>query len=653
MKKQGILLIYLISLIAANVNAQTVTEKEVIINYPILPEGNSTNRNADSLLAYSLDHLEKKSLDSCRFYAIEALKIIQYNDRPDLLQIAYWYIGRSYFYQFDFDNSIHYMEKAEQVAKKNKDTIPLINILNTKGLSMRSLGKVQESIPIFKSSLSMAEKLGNKRLMIINSINLGVGYKVLENDTLAVNYYRTALKLAEEENDSLHLGIVITNFAQFYSTLEQHSKARSHYERAEEIHLKKKNYAQLGLIWGNLSHLDLIEGNYDNAIKNAQKTLAIADSTFVSIATIIISHCNLGKAYLRKKEFNNSRINLDKAIEISLRNKVPSWLEEAYKLKAELEKEAGNIESAYKYLEMHIQFKDSVLNKNLVHKFNLEEAQTALYQKKKEITLLEEDNSNVEEVNKSLKNLLIIVVFVVIGLLVLIYIWYLRQNSEKLSLQKAVAENKLEALRNQMNPHFLFNIFNAIQHYILKSEKDTAYDYLTRVAFLIRKVLDNASSMTIDLEEELEIIETYIKLEALRFEDKFTYTLAVDDSLRELNPTISSMIIQPYIENAILHGLSNRQNGNGRLKVNISKVNEKRIRCIIEDNGIGRIKALQIKESKPKHMRGNSIAMNNTSRRLQILEKTGFPNGKVTIEDLYAANNTPTGTKVVIELYMI
>jgi tetratricopeptide (TPR) repeat protein len=635
------------------VTAQTLTRDSLLTNTQTLIEETNTSKKADLLLAYSLYHLERRATDSCRYYATEALKIIENGGKQSLKKVAYWYIGRSYFFDFDFEKTIDYMEKTEQITKNDNDTIGRIKALNTKGLAIRNLGDFEASISVFKSSLSLAEQVEHKSLILINAINLGASYKRIKNTDQAINYYGKALKLAEESNDSLHLGIIVTNFGNVYSSLEQNDLARSYYQRAMNIHRNNKRYSEMGMISANIAHLDLKDKAYDDAIRNAQSTLNLADTTFVPIAAIIVAHSNLGEAYLGKKEFNNSRRNLDKAIAVSYEKKVPTWLEELYRLKAKLEKETGNLDKAYEYLEMHIQFKDSVLNRDLVHKFNLEETKTELFQKKKEITLLEEDNSIVEQSNKSLKSWLTIVLLVVLSLLGLIYIYYLKQNAERLSLRKAAAENKLEALRNQMNPHFLFNSFNAIQHYILKSEKDNAYNYLTKVAFLIRKVLDNASSMTIDLEEELEILTSYIKLEALRFQDKFTYEIEVTDSLKALNPTIPSMIIQPYVENAILHGLSNKENGNGKLKIEIHEVGEQRIRCVIEDNGIGRVKALQIKEAKPRHMRGNSIAMNNTNRRLQILEKTGYPHGKVSIEDLYSNDNTPTGTRVIIELNMI
>jgi len=634
-----------------NISAQPFKKDSATIYSETLSEVNDSDKRADLLLAYALYHIERRALDSCRYYAEKALKIAVDTERQDIMKEAYWYIGRSYFYQFDFERTVDYMEKAEALNKK--DTLRLINILNTKGLSIRNLGKFEESISVFKSSLSMAEKLQNKKLMIINAINLGTNYKVLKNIDQAVAYYKKALKLAEETNDSLHLGIIVTNFANVYSSLEQNDKSRAYYYRALDIHKKRNKYSEQAMIWANLSHLDLKDRDYDSAIKNAKKTIEVPDSIFVPIAATIVAHANLGEAYLGKRDYDNSRIHLDEAIKISLQNKVPAWLEDIYKLKAELEKETGNLERAYDYLKMQIHIKDSIFNTSLTHKLNLEETQSELYQKKKEITLLEEDNSMVEEVNKSLKSWLIVGLLIVLSLFGVIYIYYLRQKSERLFLRKAAAENKLEALRNQMNPHFLFNSFNAIQHYILKSEKDNAYNYLTQVAFLIRKVLDNASSMTIHLEEELEILETYVKLEALRFQDKFTYTFEVDAELKELDPTIPSMIIQPYIENAILHGLSNKEDGNGTLIVQIHKINEHRIRCLIEDNGIGRVKALEIKKTKAAHLRGNSIAMNNTSRRLQILEKAGYPHGNVHIEDLYTTDQKPAGTRVSIELNTI
>ena len=635
-----------------NAQSQKDTQDSIYHRLKGLKKELGINQQSDILISLARYHINQGNLDSCQYYAKRALQRSLKESRRDIAQEAYWYIGRSDFLKFDFASAVMYMQKAEDIYRKEPDTVALINILNTKGLSLRNLGNVEESILAFKAGLTLAKEIKNNELATIHLINLGASYKAVKSNIQAVKYYSEALGIAEKEKDSLHLGIILTNFGNIYSSLEEYDKTRSYYKRALAIHKENKNYRELGMIWANISHIDLKEKRFDDAIRNATNTINMVDSTFVPLGAVIVAQANLGEAFLRKKQYDSSRFYFNKAIQLSVDNKVPTWLEEIYLLKAELEEEQGYFSLAYNDLKKSLAIRDSLSRDKLIHKLNLEEKQTELNQKDKEISLLEEDNSIREEENRSLKKWAAIGIIALLFSTTIVYIYFLRQKSIGLALRKEAAENKLEALRNQMNPHFLFNSFNAVQNYILKSDKNTAYEYLTQIAYLIRKILDNSHSMKIDLKEELQIIKSYVKLEALRFRDKFKYDITIEERLLDINPVIPSMIIQPYIENAILHGLSNRSMPGGELKIEFRSLGEDKIQCIVEDNGIGREKALEISESKPESEKGNAIAMNNTSRRLQILEKAGYPKGKVVIQDL-KENDVALGTRVIVDLSII
>ena len=635
-----------------NVQSQKDTQDSIYNRLKGLKKELGLDQQSDILISLARYHINQGNLDSCQYYAKRALQTSLNESRRDIAQEAYWYIGRSDFLKFDFASAAMYMQKAEDIYRKEPDTVALINILNTKGLSLRNLGRIQESVSTFKKGISLSEKIGHQRLLTIHLINLGANYKRLNNNEQAIFYYDRALNIAEKEKDTLHQGVILTNLGNFYSSLEEYSRSRSYYDKALLILEASKNYRELGMIWTNLAHIDIQEKKYDAAIRNAKKTIYLADSTIVQLDALIIANLNLGEAFLRRKEYDSSRYYIDKSLELCLDNKVASWLVDIYSLKGELEREEGNFLLAYEDLKKSNTIKDSISSDNLIHKLNLEEKQTELNQKDKEISLLEEDNSIREEENRSLKKWAAIGIIALLFSTTIVYIYFLRQKSIGLALRKEAAENKLEALRNQMNPHFLFNSFNAVQNYILKSDKNTAYEYLTQIAYLIRKILDNSHSMKIDLKEELQIIKSYVKLEALRFRDKFKYDITIEERLLDINPVIPSMIIQPYIENAILHGLSNRSMPGGQLKIEFRSLGKDKIQCIVEDNGIGREKALEISESKPEREKGNAIAMNNTSRRLQILEKAGYPKGKVVIQDL-KENDVALGTRVIVDLSII
>jgi LytS/YehU family sensor histidine kinase len=160
----------------------------------------------------------------------------------------------------------------------------------------------------------------------------------------------------------------------------------------------------------------------------------------------------------------------------------------------------------------------------------------------------------------------------------------------KSEYEKKLANVEMSALLAQMNPHFLFNSLNSIDSYIIRNESKKASEYLNNFARLMRLILQNSRSNYINLKDELEALELYMQMESLRFKNKFCYSIAIDENVESSSIVIPPMLIQPYVENAIWHGLMHKTNGTeGLVKINISK-NADDLLCVIEDNGIGRKK---------------------------------------------------------------
>ena len=204
------------------------------------------------------------------------------------------------------------------------------------------------------------------------------------------------------------------------------------------------------------------------------------------------------------------------------------------------------------------------------------------------------------------------------------------------------------ALQAQMNPHFVFNALSAIQNFILNNNAEEATDYLSRFSRLMRLFLESSRNKYIALSEEKVLLDYYIQLEQLRFKDKFTYQISLEEGV-SLDTEIPSLLLQPFVENAINHGLVYKNTNDGFLNVNFKKENNKLI-CIVEDNGIGRNEAAAIKNKslKPYKSRGTEI----TEERLRSLEL--IENTKIEIEifDKIDDNLVPQGTKVTITMYL-
>jgi ligand-binding sensor domain-containing protein/putative methionine-R-sulfoxide reductase with GAF domain len=216
-----------------------------------------------------------------------------------------------------------------------------------------------------------------------------------------------------------------------------------------------------------------------------------------------------------------------------------------------------------------------------------------------------------------------------------------------MNTQQKMTEVEMQALRAQMNPHFIFNCLNSINRYIVKSDQTTASLYLTKFAKLIRLILDNSNSKNVILTNELEALKLYIEMEALRFDKKFTYEVKVENKLGSDTVELPPLIIQPYVENAIWHGLLHKET-NGHLSVRVSMNGDSMLECIIEDNGVGRDKAKALRSKSATSRK--SLGMQLTENRLSLLNKHAELNASVEIIDLKNGHGEAAGTKVILKI---
>lgn len=241
---------------------------------------------------------------------------------------------------------------------------------------------------------------------------------------------------------------------------------------------------------------------------------------------------------------------------------------------------------------------------------------------------------------------------IIIAVVFLFIIFYSRKNKliqqnlkAELINQKRQHEVELKALRSQMNPHFVYNSLNAIQYYIQKNDVETSEAYLTNFSKLVRQFFDFSRRKTVSIKEEIDLLENYLSIEKLRFEDKINYHIDIDDKLDIEEEHIPTMILQPIVENAINHGLFHKhKQGNLSLKFNLMSPNS--FQVVITDDGIG------IKASK--NLKKNLTDKQNSHSSLVLEERIHFLNQSsnftvdYSITDLSSKNINETGTRVVL-----
>lgn len=242
---------------------------------------------------------------------------------------------------------------------------------------------------------------------------------------------------------------------------------------------------------------------------------------------------------------------------------------------------------------------------------------------------------------------ILICIISITAIVIIIFRLRLRQVKQKQQIEfehlVEVSKAELTALKAQMNPHFVFNALNSIQHYILNNKGDEAVKYLSKFAKLIRVILNNSEKPITTINEDIEAIKLYLELEQMRFENKFDYSIDIDKSIDGDYDEIPPMLIQPYLENAILHGI-NPKKGNGHISINIKVVNQF-IKISIKDDGIGREKSRAVQSLQPA-ARHKSLGMKITKDRVRILNTIHQSNLNVNIIDLYNEKKESIGTQV-------
>ena len=245
------------------------------------------------------------------------------------------------------------------------------------------------------------------------------------------------------------------------------------------------------------------------------------------------------------------------------------------------------------------------------------------------------------------------IIFIISGLIYLIFklrIKKIRQQNQlildKIQLEKNLNQSKLKAIKSQMNPHFFYNALNTIQAYVLSNEKKLAVNYLSKFSLLTRTILEMSEKEMVNISEEIKTIKLYLEIEKARFDDDFEYEINLDENIDKDNEKIPSMLLQPYIENAIKHGLLHKK-GEKKLLISFTKLNEM-IEIKIDDNGIGRKKSNELNLIKTK--KHPSFATDAMQKRIDILNLNNPNKIELSFHDKMNEAKVSLGTTVVIKI---
>ena len=639
--------------------------------------------------------------DTALFYASEALQLSKDISYARGVAEAYRYIGVSNMFGARSHIAKPYLDTALKLFQNLHDTPGIAATYNNIGvLFQKDLGKFPESIVAFEQALKLFKQLGNLEGQGSALNYIGLGYQFQGNFQKAIEYLLQGLEVRKKIKDIQGAMFSLTRVGDLYQMLEQNEVALKYY--MEALHLATENkakplsdtYAAIAKVYMESKHYEEAKKYIDLALKGnsdwyylllgrfytetgvPEKALVVykevmtrsqKSSAYSEFASSILE---ISKIYQLKKDYPAAIKYARNAYEIASSHNLRWIISDAANSLSSLYAIQGNYRKAYTYEKIYRSISDSVSNVDSHLKLAFLESKNEIQQKQSSIELLNKDNQIKEQRLQRealLKKIFIggIVVILIIAFVLLrnillkrkaekhqrelaeseLQIQKLKSEQTETELKQQATELEMQALRAQMNPHFIFNSLNSINRFILQNNKAQASEYLTKFSRLVRIILNSSANASVSLAEDLEALQLYLELECLRCEQKFSFKIKADPDLDIDFIQVPPMLLQPFVENAIWHGLMNKES-EGHLWINIDQQDSILI-CTITDDGIGRKKSAELKDKSGKH---KSMGMKITESRIAMMQKMNEENKSIEIRDLVDADGNAAGTEVVLKI---
>ena len=509
--------------------------------------------------------------------------------------------------------TVEIADSALKIAKQINYLPGVAEAYRVTGVGFSYLENNSLSTKNYIDALQYFTKLKDHKKIARTYSNIGSLYKYTDPDK-AMLYFNTALKIARQINDEELIGGIYFNIALAYFKKLEYKKSLSNFDRSNKIFRKLKDTVSMviylqntGRVYNRLKQNDVAKSRLVEAIYAAKdlKLNTTISSCYLSLAYI----------YLEQSEFKLADMAISEGLKYSrgMKNKIMN--NDFLRLTYELELKKKNYKEALKYLSLVYHNDSLLLNENLSSNIDFNSRHYLQQQKIQENELIIAKQKYREATLRWIITLsLLIILLIIIGALLYFYWKEKRRKQRDLVNQSTITSLEQKALQAMMNPHFVFNVMNSIQHFINQSDVKSANQILSGFARLARKHLEICMSSTITLQEELVYLRLYLSLEKIRYSDKLNYEIMIDENIDTEETIIPSMLIQPFLENAIWHGLMPKDKG-GVVKLKFQLQGLDLLITIIDD-GIGIMNSAAM--SKSEHI---SRGMSLIRERVNLLNK--------------------------------
>lgn len=610
-------------------------------NFPkpdALPKNQSLQEKQVAEILNKAEKLRNSSYNESIRVGKQALKLALKTNKTSVLATTYKSLGVTYFHQGIFDSSEYYYKNAIKQYEIVDDTLNIGKVTGNLGIIYRRTRKYNEALQQYFEALNIYKSVNYKEGVANTYVNIGGVHQTLGDFDRALDYYQYAQHIYEKLGKNKRLTNIFINMGVLYSELKKHDQALSYQIRALKLNEKTGNTQLQSTILLNI-------GQSYHAIHNPLKALEYFDQC-ENLRIQLNDHWGISKIFILKAlayedidENMQAEKYFKKSIQACLENQLFDDLKESYFFYSQFLEKRNHPYEAINYLKKY-----HFINDSLIAIFQNREVKelTAKYESEQQVKELEvlQQKSQIQHLELGKKNSWIILLIIVMILGVVTIIISLRIN--QLRADHKIMDLRQKVLLTQMNPHFIFNSLTAIQSFILDNKNKEANNYLSRLASLVRGILENSREEFVSLRTELETLKDYISLQKLRFENDINYKFEIDDNIDLDQFLVPPMLAQPFVENALVHGML-RNNPNARIQIKVSLNKNMDSLCFqIKDNGIGINAAKKMSTNKNHKSIATSIALD----RVKIYNFKSSKKMNFEIIDLKNNNSAQSGTQV-------
>ncbi|WP_462282033.1 tetratricopeptide repeat protein [Salinivirga cyanobacteriivorans] len=622
-------------------------------------------------------YFTERNYDSTCLYTEKVVNYFTQHKNDKKLGYTYKLMGYAHNYIESYEKALQYFDSALVYLHPKEQQLSILQVHTNQGIAYNFVDNPAKAIDAFKKALDIAYALKDTSQIVINNLNTGIMYNVAGQISEAAEYLIKSIELAKQTQDTtnliksyIELGDIYVNqdktdqaktyylqaldmldttsFSRTHVSLydvlgyvneqqKQFSEAEDWYQKAYKIS-KQINYKSgMAQLLYRMGILHKVKREWQSAKSDFNSALKI-EKQIGSLYDQLVLKNELADIYIQIKSYERAEKSLNEVINQANENDLIRPLKQAHKLMYQCYKQTGAGTRALEHYEAYRQIEDSIYNVQQIEIVESLREQYETAEKEQTIIKLNTEKTLKEEQIKRQQQLLWSIIASAVFLVIILVLLYL-QFKRKTALKRIQIQQQL--FRAQLNPHFIFNALNAIKGYITAHKTDEAAEFLTDFSSLMRQTLESSIDEINSLATEIELLTAYLKLQQMRLEHEFKFLIDTASVINTENTKFPAMLLQPFVENAVEHGI---KNGGSKIEIHFTEINN-RLAITISDDGPG-IENTKNTSTKKHHSRGMEII----KKRMQLLNKMAGWEIYYATEPL---NNKQTGTVVKIDLALI